>query len=70
MGNFFAILNANYLLYLKRFCSTPEGVSAILLLFICACEMSSGWGHLITLMDPSVGNLNGILARVEGEFEQ
>ena len=30
----------------------------------CACEMSPGWGHLITWMDPSVGHLNGILARV------
>ena len=26
--------------------------------------MSPGWGHLITWMDPSVGHLNGILARV------
>ena len=32
----------------------------------CACEMSPGWGHLITWMDPSVGHLNGILARVGG----
>ena len=31
---------------------------------LCACEMSLGWGHLITWMDPSVGHLNGILARV------
>ena len=31
----------------------------------CACEMSPGWGHLITWMDPSVGHLNIILARVE-----
>ena len=30
----------------------------------CACEMSLGWGHLITWIDPSVGHLNGILARV------
>ena len=37
---------------------------------LCACEMSSGWGHLITWTDPGVGHLNGILARVGGEFEQ
>ena len=30
--------------------------------------MSPGWGHLITGMDPSVGHLNGILARVEGNL--
>ena len=34
----------------------------------CACEMSPGWGHLITRMDPSVGHLNGILARVGGNL--
>ena len=34
----------------------------------CACEMSSGWGHLITWMDPSVGHLNVILARVGGNL--
>ena len=34
----------------------------------CACEMSPGWGHLITWMDPSVGHLNGILARVGGNL--
>ena len=33
---------------------------------LCACEMSPGWGHLITWMDPCVGHLNGILARVGG----
>ena len=33
-----------------------------------ACEMSPGWGHLITWMDPSVGHLNGILARVGGNL--
>ena len=32
----------------------------------CACEMSPGWGYLIIWMDPSVGYLNGILARVGG----
>ena len=31
---------------------------------LCAYEMSPGWGHLITRMDPSAGHLNGILARV------
>ena len=31
---------------------------------LCACEMSPGWGHLTTWMDPSVGHLNGILARL------
>ena len=30
--------------------------------------MSPGWGHLMTLMDPSVGNLNGILAWVGGNL--
>ena len=30
--------------------------------------MSPGWGHLITWMDPSVGHLNGILARVGGNL--
>ena len=30
--------------------------------------MSPGWGHLITWMDPSVGHLNGILARVAGNL--
>ena len=34
----------------------------------CACEMSPGSGHLITWMDPSVGHLNGILARVGGNL--
>ena len=34
----------------------------------CACEMSSGWGHLITWMDPSVEHLNGIFARVGGNL--
>ena len=34
----------------------------------CACEMSPGWGHLITWMVPSVGHLNGILARVGGNL--
>ena len=33
---------------------------------LCACEMSPGWGHLITWMDPSVGHLNSILAPVVG----
>ena len=36
----------------------------------CPCEMSPGWGHLITGMDPSAGHLNGILARGRGKFEQ
>ena len=31
---------------------------------LCAYEMSPGWGHLITWMDPCVGHLNGIFARV------
>ena len=35
---------------------------------LCACEMSPGWGHLITWTDPSVGHLNGILARVGGNL--
>ena len=30
--------------------------------------MSPGWGHLITLMDPSVGHLNSILARGGGNL--
>ena len=30
--------------------------------------MSPGWGHLITLIDPSVGHLNGILAWVGGNL--
>ena len=34
----------------------------------CACEMLPWWGHLITWMDPSVGHLNGILARVGGNL--
>ena len=34
----------------------------------CACELSPGWGHLITWMDPSVGHLNGILAQVGGNL--
>ena len=34
----------------------------------CAREMSPGWGHLIAWMDPSVGRLNGILARVGGNL--
>ena len=36
----------------------------------CACKMSLGWGHLITWMDPSVGHLNGILARVGGNLSK
>ena len=35
---------------------------------LCACEMSPGWGHLITWTDPSVGHLNGILAWVGGNL--
>ena len=35
---------------------------------LCACEMSPGWGHLITWMDPSEGHLNGTLARVGGNL--
>ena len=31
-------------------------------------EMSPRWGHLINWMDPSVGHLNGILARVGGNL--
>ena len=31
---------------------------------LCASEMSPGWRHLITLLDPSVGHLNSILVRV------
>ena len=38
------------------------------MLHFCACEMFPGWGHLITWMDPSVGHLNGILARVGGNL--
>ena len=35
---------------------------------LCGCEMSPGWGHLITWTDPSVGHLNSILARVAGNL--
>ena len=35
---------------------------------LCACEMSPGWGHLITRVDPSVGHFNGILAWVGGNL--
>ena len=35
---------------------------------LCALEMSPGWGHLITWMDPSVWHLNGILVRVGGNL--
>ena len=35
---------------------------------LCACEMSPEWGHLITWTDPSVGHLNGILARAGGNL--
>ena len=35
---------------------------------LCACEMSPGWGHLITGLEPSVGHLNGILALVGGNL--
>ena len=35
---------------------------------LCACEMSPGWGHLITWIDPSVRHLNGILAQVGGNL--
>ena len=34
----------------------------------CAFEMSPGWGHLITWMDPGVGHLNDILAQVGGNL--
>ena len=33
-----------------------------------ACEMSPGGGNLITRMDPSVGHLSDILARVGGNL--
>ena len=36
----------------------------------CACEMSPGWRHLINWMDPNVGHLNGILARVGGNLNK
>ena len=36
------------------------------LFHLCACEMFPGWGHLITWMDPSVGHLSSILARLGG----
>ena len=32
--------------------------------------MFPGWGHLIAWMDPSVGHLNGILARVGGNLNK
>ena len=35
---------------------------------ICASEMSLGWGHLNTWMDPCVGHLIGILAWVGGNL--
>ena len=38
------------------------------LFHVCACEMSPGWGHLITWMDTSVGHLSGILARQGGNL--
>ena len=46
--------------------SQIETSTSLLMSFchLCACEMSLGWGHLITWMDPSVGHLNGILAPV------
>ena len=31
--------------------------------------MFPGWGHLITLMNHSVGHLNGILARIGGNLK-
>ena len=37
---------------------------------LCACEMSPVSGHLITRTDPSVGHLNGILARVGGNLNK
>ena len=42
----------------RRFCR-PSVIDA-------ACEMSPGWGHLITWMDPSVGHLYGIWPRLGG----
>ena len=38
------------------------------LFHLCACEMSPGWGHLITWMDPIVGHLNSILVRLGGNL--
>ena len=37
---------------------------------LCACEMSSGWGHLITWTDPRVGHLDGHFGLGRGGFEQ
>ena len=67
----------NTLTVFPSFCSIECGLFAVFIkiLFdnkmfltsfchLCACEMSVGWGHLITWMDPSVGHLNGILAPV------
>ena len=65
--NKYASCVSQFLLYLKRFCSTTEGVSTVFLSFLCLWNVP-GWGHLITWMDSSVGHLNGILARVVGNL--
>ena len=60
---------SQFLLYYKDFVRQLKPFPPSFCHF-CACKMSPGWGHLITWMDPSVGHLNGILARVGGNLNK
>ena len=75
VSSIYAYSGSQFLLYWMRIicCIYKDFVrqlKAVLPSFchLCACEMSPGWGHLITWMDPSVGHLNGILAQVGGSL--
>ena len=66
---------SHFLLYWMRIiCCIYKGFVRQLKAFLpsfchlCPCELSPGWGHLITWMEPSVGHLNGSLAQVGGDL--
>ena len=65
VGNLNCNLNFIKILFHNR--RPLEDVSAVLLSFMCLWNVP-GVGALITWMDPSVGHLNGILARVAGNL--
>ena len=68
MGYFDRVTVSSHILYTaNQETETAEGVSGVLLSFMCLWNVP-GMGALITCMDPSVGHLNGILARVRGNL--
>ena len=68
MGYFDRVTVSSHILYTaNQETETTEGVSGVLLSFMCLWNVPR-MGALITCMDPSVGHLNGILARVRGNL--